>query len=113
MKKLLVYAHYYYPDVASTGQILTDLCEKLVDKYIRQMKFNKDALERKKRSFLKPFILTFEDIVAVEDIITTDMFYYNKPMYKREEIINSLTVKEANDYLKDVDYSNKNVFVIK
>ena len=33
MKKLLVYAHYYYPDVASTGQILTDLCEKLVDKY--------------------------------------------------------------------------------
>ena len=26
-KKLLVYAHYYYPDVASTGQILTELCE--------------------------------------------------------------------------------------
>lgn len=28
-KKLLVYAHYYYPDVASTGQILTELCEGL------------------------------------------------------------------------------------
>ena len=26
-KKLLVYAHYYYPDVASTGQILQELCE--------------------------------------------------------------------------------------
>lgn len=25
-KKLLVYAHYFYPDVASTGQILTELC---------------------------------------------------------------------------------------
>ncbi|MCA9766894.1 MAG: glycosyltransferase family 4 protein [Carnobacterium sp.] len=25
--KLLVYAHYYYPDVASTGQILKELCE--------------------------------------------------------------------------------------
>ena len=33
MKKLLVYAHYYYPDVASTGQILTELCESLVDKF--------------------------------------------------------------------------------
>lgn len=33
MKKLLVYAHYYYPDVASTGQILTELCESLVDTY--------------------------------------------------------------------------------
>ena len=28
-KKLLMYAHYYYPDVASTGQILTELAEGL------------------------------------------------------------------------------------
>lgn len=33
MKKILVIAHYFYPDVASTGQILTDLCEKLTDKF--------------------------------------------------------------------------------
>lgn len=25
-KRLLVYAHYFYPDVASTGQLLTELC---------------------------------------------------------------------------------------
>lgn len=30
-KKLLVYAHYYYPDVASTGQILKELCEGMKD----------------------------------------------------------------------------------
>ena len=32
-KKLLVLAHYFYPDVASTGQILTELCEKLQNKF--------------------------------------------------------------------------------
>lgn len=32
-KKLLVYAHYFYPDVASTGQILTELCEGLQEKF--------------------------------------------------------------------------------
>ncbi|HEY8890099.1 MAG TPA: glycosyltransferase family 4 protein [Clostridium sp.] len=32
-KKLLVYAHYFYPDVASTGQILTELCEGLQDEF--------------------------------------------------------------------------------
>lgn len=32
-KKLLVYAHYYYPDVASTGQILKELCEGIKDKF--------------------------------------------------------------------------------
>ncbi len=33
MKKLLIYAHYYYPDVASTGQILTELAEGLSGEY--------------------------------------------------------------------------------
>lgn len=30
-KKLLIYAHYYWPDVASTGQILQDLAESMTD----------------------------------------------------------------------------------
>ncbi|MDV4150307.1 glycosyltransferase family 4 protein [Clostridium sp. AL.422] len=30
-KRLLVYAHYYHPDVASTGQILKELCEGMKD----------------------------------------------------------------------------------
>jgi len=32
-KKLLIYAHYYIPDVASTGQILKELAEGLLDKF--------------------------------------------------------------------------------
>ncbi|MDO4650853.1 MAG: glycosyltransferase family 4 protein [Eubacteriales bacterium] len=32
-KRLLIYAHYYVPDVASTGQILRELAEGLLDKF--------------------------------------------------------------------------------
>lgn len=32
-KKLLIYAHYFYPDVASTGQILTELTEGMTDTF--------------------------------------------------------------------------------
>ena len=32
-KHLLIYAHYYYPDVASTGQILTELAEGILDTF--------------------------------------------------------------------------------
>jgi len=32
-KKVLVYAHYYFPDVASTGQILKELCEGMRDEF--------------------------------------------------------------------------------
>ncbi|SFH46918.1 hypothetical protein SAMN05216405_3640 [Lachnospiraceae bacterium NLAE-zl-G231] len=32
-KKLLIYAHYYYPDAASTGQILQELSEGMLDTF--------------------------------------------------------------------------------
>lgn len=32
-KKLLIYAHYYIPDTASTGQILRELAEEMLDKF--------------------------------------------------------------------------------
>ena len=32
-KKLLIYAHYYAPDVASTGQILQDVAEGMTDEF--------------------------------------------------------------------------------
>lgn len=32
-KQLLIYAHYYVPDVASTGQILRELAEGMKDSF--------------------------------------------------------------------------------
>ena len=32
-KKILIFAHYYYPDVASTGQLLKDLAEGMLDEF--------------------------------------------------------------------------------
>ena len=32
-KKILIFAHYYYPDVASTGQLLTDQAEAMVKQF--------------------------------------------------------------------------------
>ncbi len=32
-KKLLLYANYFYPEFASTGQLLTEMCEGLVDDF--------------------------------------------------------------------------------
>lgn len=32
-KRLLIYAHYYIPDTASTGQILCELAEGLLDQF--------------------------------------------------------------------------------
>lgn len=96
---------------ASTDKI--ELFKKIVEKYLKKLKLDSDALERKKRGFLKPFILSFEDITIVEDNITSDMFYFKKLINNRDTIINSITLKEANNYLKDLDISNNTTLVIK
>ena len=31
--KLLLYANYFYPEYASTGQLLTEMCEGLTDDF--------------------------------------------------------------------------------
>ena len=41
------------------------------------------------------------------------MFNYKKLMNKSDEIVNSLTVKEANDYLSTLDLNNKTHLIIK
>ena len=42
-KKLLIYAHYYIPDTASTGQILRELAEGLLENTYYDAKVALDA----------------------------------------------------------------------
>ncbi|MDG0060840.1 MULTISPECIES: glycosyltransferase family 4 protein [Priestia] len=58
-KKLLIYAHYYIPDVASTGQILRELAEGMIDEFditivcVVPSYTGKVAAEYKKNMFYK------------------------------------------------------------
>lgn len=58
-KKLLIYAHYYIPDVASTGQILRELAEGMIEEFditivcVVPSYTGKVAAEYKKKMFYK------------------------------------------------------------
>ena len=77
------------------------------------MKITNELLERKKKAFLRSFILSFEDIVGVEDMITSDIFAYNKLLNNIDKVFYDINLKEANSYLKDLDLKNKTTLVIK
>ena len=85
----------------------------IVDKYVNNMKITNELLERKKKAFLRSFILSFEDIVGVEDMITSDIFAYNKLLNNIDKVFYDINLKEANSYLKDLDLKNKTTLVIK
>lgn len=93
----------------------TDKCEdfvKIIDKNLGKLEINAKDLERKKRSGLSSLILSFEDLMQVEDNIATDVFTYNKPINNRDEILKSITLKEINDTLKSIDLNNKSILKI-
>ena len=93
----------------------TDKCEdfiKIVEKYLSKLKMDSESLERKKRSKLSTLILSFEDIMEVEDNIATEVFTYNKLINNRDEIIKNITLNEINSALKTINLNNKSILKI-
>ena len=93
----------------------TDKCDdflKVIEKYLKKLKMDEESLERKKRGKLSNLILSFEDIMQVEDIVATEIFTYNKLINNRDDIIKSITLNEINDALKSIDLNNKSILKI-
>lgn len=85
----------------------------IIDKYLHKLSLNKDSLDRKKKRRLSSMILLFEDFMGVEDMITTDMFTYNKLMNNREKILKSITLNDAKEMINSLDLNNKSTLIIK
>lgn len=92
---------------ASTDKI--DEFIKITEKYINKLDITKEDLERKKRCSISSLILSFEDIMEVEDFITSEMFEYNKLLNKKEELIENITLKDVKEVISLLDFSNKSV----
>ena len=88
----------------------TDKCDdflKVIEKYLKKLNMDEESLERKKRGKLSNLILSFEDIMQVEDIVATEIFTYNKLINNRDDIIKSITLNEINDALKSIDLNKQ------
>ena len=93
----------------------TDKCEEFISIIETQMKkltLDDKDLERKKRGQLSTLILSFEDIMQIEDNLTTDILTYNKPINNRDEIIKAITLKDIKNVIKNIDLKNKSILKI-
>lgn len=96
---------------ASTNKI--NEFTNIVDKYINNLSLDSDALDRKKKRRLSSMILLFEDFMGVEDMITTDMFNYNKLLNKREDVLKNITLTDTKLVIKSLNLNNKSTLIIK
>lgn len=86
---------------------------EIIDKYMDKLSLNKDSLDRKKKRRLSNMILLFEDFIGVEDMITTDMFTYNKIITNREKILKSINLIDVKECISSIDLNNKSTLIIK
>ena len=86
---------------------------KILEEELMNLEFDKDSLERKKKALLSSVILGFEDIINVEDIITSNLFSYNKLPNDIEEVVNSIKLSEVKDAIKSINLDNKSLLIMK
>jgi len=82
-----------------------------INKDIKNMKIDKEIFERKKKLFLKSYILDFEDIIDIEDLITLQILKNNKIDTKEYTNINNLNYKTASDVIKKLNFNNYSIIV--
>lgn len=85
---------------------------KIIKKYMSKLSLNEKDLERKKRGKISTLILSFEDIMEVEDNIATDVFAYKKPINNLNEIVKSITLKEVKLVIKSLNLNNSSILKI-
>ena len=90
-----------------------------VDKFINRLNedlknltLSKEDFERKKKLYLKGYILDFDDIIDVESLITDQIIARNKINIKEYSEIMSLKYEEAIDVMKKLHFDNYSVIIV-
>ena len=92
----------------------SDFLNRLMeDKKVEEKKEKDTKVINSNSGFVSNMILLFEDFIGVEDMITTDMFTYNKIITNREEILKSITLIDVKECISSIDLNNKSTLIIK
>lgn len=76
---------------------------------IKKMSINEETFERKKKLYLKEYILGFEDISDIEYDLCLSILFDNKIDYKEYSLINNMNYDEAKRVLGLIDTTNYSV----
>lgn len=85
----------------------------IIEKYMNNLSMDEESLTRKVRAKLSSLILSFENILDVEDRITTEVFNYNKVINNRDQMLKEITLKEVSEVIKSISLENKSILKIK
>ncbi len=88
-------------------KLINSICNEITNTSITE-----EELNRKKKIIKSSLIYMSDDIFAVNHKLVNDIVKYNHICYDIFEIINSLNIDEYNEFMKTINFNNKNITII-
>lgn len=76
---------------------------------IKKINIDEETFNRKKKVFISNLIMTFENIEDIENLITTQIFKYNKVINNIYNILKVLNYKDIKNIEKNLDFNNLSI----
>ena len=108
VEKVDKYFLIYFKASTDNQEKFISICEK----YMNNLEMSEEDLERKKRAKLSTMILSFEDLMEIEDLITTEIFTYGKLNNTKDEVVKNITLEQVYEVIKNVSIKNRSILKI-
>ena len=86
---------------------------KRIDKRLKNIKFDSNEFERKKKVLISNEIFSYENVEMVNDMIIDNIIFDGKIETDVIGMIRSLTLDELNSVVKKIDFNNKSIVILK
>ena len=86
---------------------------KEIDLRLKDISFNKNELERKKKVLISNEIFSYENIEMVNDMIIDNILFDGKIETDIIKMIESLNIDELNEVVKGIDFNKKSIVILK
>lgn len=88
-----------------------ELIKRISDRF-KNIEFNGNDLERKKKVLISNEVFSYENIEMVNDMIVDNIVFDNRIEDNIISIINSISIDEINEIVKKINFDNKSIVIL-
>lgn len=105
------YDNFYTLTITAESDKADILIDKIKKSFVN-IKISKEELERIKKVWIASEIRMIDNVEITVDNICSDLIWYNDVYENRIELIRELNIKELNNLIKELDFSNQSLVMI-
>ena len=103
---------HFIVSLINTGDKYEELIKR-INNSLKDISFNENELERKKKVLISNEVFSYENIEMVNDMIVDNIIFDNRIEDNIIELIKNIDIDELNEIVDKIDFSNKSIVILK